>query len=452
MHFPPSQPFVAAPLLIPKTDRLESVRKIAPSISERAVTVEETLRNATRIAAKKGVTRVADISGLDRLGIPVYTAVIARSDDAISVYNGKGLTAVESRAGAFMEAIERQTVLYSDLAAIEGSYARLSERGMTVIHPRAFNHKLRESYSDKTPYSWIQGHDLIADDPVLVPAALAAYGPKYGGACSPYETYSTNGLASGNCFEEAVCHALCELLECDAWTFADLRSRWIPWARREALFGVEAGANGCDDADACPRIDLSGAREPITALVEKFHAASLNPIVRDITSEIGIPVVIASVSDDSMPGFPQAHSGLGAHPNARIAVIRALTELAQSRAVDIQGVREDLIPAGVPADSTQRHTQRVHKVEPQRWMLQQAGAERSFQEIASIANEDIAEDIRLILSRLAQHGMERAIVVDFSEPDSPFAVVRALVPGLEFWTLDQGRLGDRAVEFWRRHA
>ena len=60
---------------------------------------------------------------------------------------------------------------------------------------------------------------------------------------------------------------------------------------------------------------------------------------------LGIPAIFAAAADEHIPGFPMAHSGLGAHPDVEVALRRALTELAQSRCVDIQGVREDLLPA-----------------------------------------------------------------------------------------------------------
>lgn len=427
-----------------------SAPKFCRLTSERIVPPQETLARASRIAAEKGVTRVSDITGLDRLGIPVYSAVVPRSDDGISVYNGKGPSQIESRTGALMEAIERQTVLYSNVSICRGSYNQLKSDLVPALDPESFHQKVCDDYDANRAYSWIEGHDLLSSAQVLVPAGLAGYGSKYAGRLSPYGTYSTNGLASGNCQEEAVCHAFCELIERDAWTFAELRSQWIPWAKREALLGIEAAREGSDDADACPLIDLSGAGDPIEELVRKFQQAGLCPIVRDITSEFGIPCVIASAADDSVPGFPQAHSGLGAHPNARIAVVRALGELAQSRVVDIQGVREDLMPAGVPVAAHSAHTQRVQKIQTQRWMLQRRGVKRRFCDLLSTENDDIADDIRLILSRLQEHGIERAIVVDFTEPGG-FAVVRVIVPGFELWSVDHEKIGARAIEFWRRN-
>ncbi len=411
---------------------------------------EELLLRSEAMAAANGVTRVANITGLDRLGIPVHSAIVPKSGDFVSVYSGRGLTPINSRIGALLEAVERQIALSAKLPIIEECYRKIRAGKVAVVNPRAFTHKLQDDYSEGRPYWWVEGYDLISKEAVLVPAGLACYGPHYLGSRSPYEVNSSNGLALGTCFEEALCHGLCELLERDAWTLADLRSQWIPHARYAAAFGTKVAELGCDDPNAHPRIDLSEAGEPITELIGKFNRAGLHPVVRDVTSDFGIPCVIASVADDSIVNFPQAHSGIGAHPNARIAVIRALTELAQSRAVDIQGVREDLEYAGVPVHPANAKTQRVEKIDSHRWMLQQQGTLRPFGEIASAKNDSAAEDVALILSRLSTNGMETAIVVDLSEP-GPFRVIRVLVPGLEFWSVDRGRLGERALEFWRRH-
>jgi ribosomal protein S12 methylthiotransferase accessory factor len=403
------------------------------------------------MAAAKGVTRLADITGLDRVGIPVFTAVVPRSDDTITVYNGKGCSPLDARAGALMESIERQTALDADIEMVGGSYAQLRHHAPRAIDPELFNHRLCDDYDSNEPYGWAAGYDLMAGETVLVPASLGGFGPRFAGAASPFVAYSSNGLASGNCMEEAVCHALCELVERDAWTLAELRSHWIPLARREAFPEAGLDTAGIDDCNAYSRIDLSEAGRPISELMEKFAQAGLRPVVRDISSDFGVTCVIASAVDDWLPGYPQAHSGLGAHPNACIAVVRALTELAQSRAVDIQGVREDILPAEAVALEHERHTQRLKKVDRTRWMLRDDGARRHFADVPSVDHDDIADDIRWILGGLEREGIQSAIAIDLTEPGG-FPVVRVAIPGLEFWVMDHGKLGPRALRFWKQHA
>src|ERR1700737_3090477 len=88
---------------------------------ERSLPATETLASVAAVAGSLGVTRLADITGLDRVGIPVYSAVVPNSDDVLSVYNGKGTRPVDAKAGALMEAVERQTALNTRLPFIEDS-------------------------------------------------------------------------------------------------------------------------------------------------------------------------------------------------------------------------------------------------------------------------------------------------------------------------------------------
>jgi ribosomal protein S12 methylthiotransferase accessory factor YcaO len=435
----------------PVISRISSVAKHEPRSSERIVSASVTQARASHFARNLGLTRLADITGLDRLGIPVYSAVVPKSGDTISVYNGKGVTPLDARTGALMETIERQVAVRADLPLLRASIQELAVGRDAVADPRSFNHQLRETFSEQTPYLWTTAYDLISNETVYVPVAMAGFRPQYVQIDSPFVANSSNGLASGNCFEEAVCHALCELIERDAFTLADLRCQWIPRAMREAVFGAAAGTAGRDNVRSCPVIDLDDAGESVAELWRRFERAGLRPVVRDITSDLGICSVVASVSDDSVPGFPQAHCGFGAHPNARIAVTRALTELAQSRAADIQGAREDIVAAGDIPHSSDRHMQRIQKIEPRRWLLQTGGPARRFMDVISVENEDIAEDIHLILARLIRAGMRRVLVVEFNGP-TEFSVVRVMVPGLEFWSLDGGAIGHRALDFWKRHA
>src|SRR3712207_9293461 len=60
-------------------------------------------------------------------------------------------------------------------------------------------------------------------------------------AVNPFAYFHTNGLASGNVMEEAVCHALCEVIERDAMSLADLRASAIPFH----ILRTEIGRASC---------------------------------------------------------------------------------------------------------------------------------------------------------------------------------------------------------------
>lgn len=411
---------------------------------ERTIPAAETIRRVTKAAQSLGVTRLADITGLDRIGIPVYSSVVPRSHDVLSIYNGKGVRSIDAQVGALMEAIERQTALRARPNIIEGSFLDLCNRS-NVLDPGRINQKLADDYSEQRTYSWIEGVDILSGEAWLVPAKLAGYLWDDVPHPSCFEMNDTNGLASGNCREEAICHALCELAERDAWTMAELGAHMLPMQRRSLAYGQHA-KNGPDDLDLFPCLDLES-----NELVQKFHKAGLVPVVRDITSDLGVPTIFASVADEHIIGFPMAHSGLGAHPDVNVALRRSLTELAQSRCADIQGVREDLLPPSAEADCFSLHTRRVSAINRDSWYLGQSSCERKLDNITSAFFGRIEDDLEFLLERFVACGLNQIIVVDFT-PLSIYSVVRVIVPGIEFWATDHGRLGPRAVAFWRKNA
>ena len=175
--------------------------------TQRTVTAEETFARAQPVAKSLGVTRLADITGLDRIGIPTYSAVVPQSDDELSVYNGKGLRGIDAKTGALMEAIERQTALHSRLPIVEGSFEELRQN-RAVLDPRDVKEILAADYSATRTYSWVAGRDLMGDREILVPAKLAGYLWRDVPHPSCFAHASTNGMAAGNIREEAICQAL----------------------------------------------------------------------------------------------------------------------------------------------------------------------------------------------------------------------------------------------------
>ena len=412
---------------------------------DRVIDASETFVRLREVGNSLGVTRIADITGLDRVGIPVYSAIVPSSDDGISVYNGKGLRPIDAKVGALMESIERQTALKIRLPYIEGTYRQLSQQART-LDPWKINQALFEESTPETLCSWVRGTDLFSGEEVWVPAHLAGYLWNDLPHGSPYKISDSNGLASGNNRPEAVYHALCELIERDAWTFAELGASSLPAVRRQVLGGSSGGAS--DDLEHCPCIEISEENE----LFRAFQEAGLCLQVRDITSALQVPAFFASVADESIFGFPMAHAGFGCSPNAHVALRRAITEVAQSRCVDIQSVREDIVESNAPKGTFAPHTKRIAVVNRKSWAVGESRTRRRFEAIESQSFADLNQDIRWLMGRLESAGMSEAIVVDFTPDCTTHSVVRVIVPGIELWASDHGRVGARAVEFWRQHA
>ncbi|MBN8973720.1 MAG: YcaO-like family protein [Rhizobiales bacterium] len=138
---------------------------------------------------------------------------------------------------------------------------------------------------------------------------------------------STNGLASGNSTEEALFHAICELLERDATSLWSL----LPDPQRLA---TEFSIDVVDDA-------------VIQAFGRQIADADLELRLFDQTTDLGVPCVMAVISEQGSGNarlFDIA-AGYGCHPTGTRAIGRAITEAAQTRITNIAGGRDDFMPA-----------------------------------------------------------------------------------------------------------
>jgi len=408
--------------------QLRNAPKIHGIGIHRVIEPQETLRRAQKVMHRVGVTRLADITGLDRIGIPIYSAVVPRSGDVVSVYNGKGVTKLEAKVGALMEAIERHASLAVENDQLHyGSYKDLRRRHR-VLDPASLGFERDPNCTEDTELPWVEGFDLLAQTPMLVPIELAGFNVigKYGNPC--YVQTTTNGLASGNTLEEAICHALCELIERDAWALASLSIRHL----RDI-----ASPSRQPSAEHYPTIDLTDARGTIRKLVRAFERAALVPVVKDITSDLGIATVYCSVAENVGPGLAMAHFGLGTHPDANVAMVRALTEAAQSRAVDIHGVREDISSADEVSHRFSIHSRRVSQINWRSWYHASSFTKRPLSQVRSYEHVDILGDVKLMLERIRAAGVQHVIVCELTRPDVAMPVVRVVAPGLESTDLRQ---------------
>ena len=159
--------------------------------------------------------------------------------------------------------------------------------------------------------------------------------------------------------------------------------------------------------------------------------------MRDITSDIGIPT-IAAVADDVLLKDPTLLTiGIGTHTNARIAVMRALTEVAQSRLTQIHGAREDTVTADIRKKMGYDRVKRINGY----WFKDNGTV--SYEKLRSYDSDDFAKDIRFAIEALQKRGLDRVIVVDLTREEIGVPVVRVIVPGLEAYAMDPERRGDR---------
>jgi len=393
--------------------KLKSCIKGYKKGTHRAVPPEETFTRVDPKMPAAGVTRVADITGLDRIGIPVFSSIRPSAEGgAISVYNGKGTTADEARVSAMMEAIERYSAEVGDRELLVDSYSGLSEKE-DALNPKELILPDYVKDVEDVRIPWVEGYDLMRDEEIYVPANAVFHPlPSRYDRVRLFRT-NTNGLAGGNELEEAIFHGLAEVIERDAWSLVEITR------------------------NIGPHVKIDGGE--IRNLIDKFLNAEVSVLIRDITSDICVPT-FAAVSDDMMLRDPTLLTiGMGTHTNASVAIMRAITEVAQSRLTQIHGAREDTTTAD------------VRRIMGYEWMRKQnehwfeISKEEDLESVESFSvdNDDFLEDIKHAMARLKAGGLERVIVVDLTREEIGVPVVRVIVPGLEMYGVDGERIGRR---------
>jgi ribosomal protein S12 methylthiotransferase accessory factor len=368
--------------------------------SDRACPPEETFARVSPLLRRYGVTRVARQTGLDHVGIPVWSAVRPNSL-SLAVNQGKGVGDADAKISAVMEALERAVAGAPEVVFHLASQAEMRAEGLAFDRLDGLVAKGRMPLSYDDRIAWVEGHDLITNRPVRVPREAVMLDR----TAETRFWQSSDGLASGNTPVEATFHGLLERVERDAdvlWSLAG------PAERKRRCIDPSA----FDD----PVIDL---------LVSKIRVAGLRLQIFDITSDIGIPcfqalIGPADIMKRSNPLYAEAASGSGCHIDAVRAMIRAITEAAQSRLTLVSGARDDI------ADDT------YIRPMPQD-LIEDFGLTPVASRWPQHGRDDRPLTLKLqsILHTLRERRITSAIAVPLNPADAVFAVVKVLVPGLE---------------------
>jgi putative methanogenesis marker protein 1 len=361
-----------------------------------------------------GMKDFQEATHIDRTGIPVFTCYRVRPDNSKTFHTGKGASKIQAQVSLTAESIERYSSEYRDEyreKLLHGSFSALRNK-FNVLDPGDL---VLSSYSEYTPDSlihWIRGYDIARNEEILVPAC-EVFHPYHLDEISVLHT-NTNGLAAGNTLEEAVFHAMTEVIERDAWSIAKYNH-----LDGDALYIEDAPEN---------RFLLD--------IVEKFEQAEIHVVARDITSDIGVPV-IAAFSKDLLHEDMVAIDGFGSHLDPKVAMARSLMELAATRALFImqhglEGLRETSLA----------YLDGHQEMEDFRFY---ASREKGLAEMEVGYSQDILEDIHTVLGRLRARGLDRTIVVDLSRKETGIPTVKVIIPGTETHCFDRGRRGDRLL-------
>jgi ribosomal protein S12 methylthiotransferase accessory factor len=366
--------------------------------THRAAPPEQTLARIRPLLAEMGITRYADITGLDRLGIPTWCA-IRPGARMVQVSNGKGLCHATAQVSALMEAIEHWHAEYAAGEFRATSEAMLAREGVAylpVADVPGFEPRLH--LSDRRVLDWVLGKALTDETPVWVPAC-AAY------LIEPaFAHFSTNGLASGNHRVEATLHALYEVIERDA--VSRLKRGGLSLPRGESRV-----------------IDLETVREgPVAELRDRLRCASVRLVLIRVAGVAPVCTFWAVLLDAASSfACSYVNMGHGSHLNPTVAAVRAITEAAQSRLTYIHGSREDLWEESYEFEDD--HARLYDFFARQRGDL-------SWDCLIDGASADLTEDLATVIAGLARAGYDRIYSVDLTTRVFDIPVVKVLIPGL----------------------
>lgn len=382
---------------VPKSFRWGTQRSVPPS---------QTVERVRPFLGEMGITRIADVTGLDRVGIPV-TMVCRPNSRSVSVSQGKGLTLDAAKASGVMESIELFHAETITLPLKLATYAELISdhevvdvADLPLIAGGRFHPDLQ--------MLWIEGRDLMADADVWVPFEMVNLSTSRPEMPAGSFISSSNGLASGNQLIEAVLHGICEVVERDATTLWHLRSPDEQQSRRVALETVQDEGN--------------------RRLLEMCERAGLEVVAWDISSDVGLAACQCLIfdRDEELGRDLYAALGMGAHLSPEIAFLRALTEAAQSRLTLIAGARDDVF-----REEYDEKALAAQFLGEQRALLRNSPPTRSLRETPSLAAETFNDDLAVVLERLQSADVRQVIAVDLTKSRFEIPVVRIIIPGLE---------------------
>jgi ribosomal protein S12 methylthiotransferase accessory factor len=357
-------------------------------------------RRARFAAARCEVTRLADVTGLDRIGIPVWQAVRPRSR-ALSVHQGKGLDARSARIGALMEAVESAAAEAWSGSGHHCSWNLLPPEKRSPSVDDFSRH--RGLLDPSESLAWVEMTAIGPSQAFFVPDAVISLDFTRAddgrfGRCS-------TGLAAHFSFDAALRHALHEIVERDA------RGAW----QRSGF----AGSIGS-------RISI----ESIPFGWFEELAARLNTLgillrISRIPAVVDFPVFVAELLDrGESDGDYAAASGAGAHEETEAALRAAVLEALQSRLTMITGARDDLPIAASPQN---RRPLGLGFPTPSFF----TEPPLSPQSAKPVGDDRAVSDL---VDQLVAAGYPQIGWLRLSAPDSDAIVVKVVVPGLgDLW-------------------
>ena len=341
---------------------------------------------------------------------------------------GKGSTSGQGEASALMEAIERYSGIFqgdeiritrrftdfpagdaippNDVMLFSEAQYRQNElppgeRDAATVAPSPFD--------PTAEIEWTPVWSLRDERFKYFPTNLVYFFHK--GPGDNQATADSNGCAAGNTLEEAIHQGFLELVERDSYAL------W--WYNRVQR----------------PQVDFSGLDDAyVRELTSQLAATGHKVWMLDITSDLGVPSYVA-ISHKVHDDHEHLEFGSGSHFDARIAALRALTELNQF--LSVGAMEGDAHGDDGPPLLLRDHPYLLPSDAPM--------VRPDFS--SKLGMLDRREQVLTCMRTVKQAGMD-FLVLDQTRPDIEVPVARVIVPGMRHFYIRfaPGRLYDIPVK------
>jgi ribosomal protein S12 methylthiotransferase accessory factor len=238
----------------------------------------------------------------------------------------------------------------------------------------------------------------------------------------------SNGNAAGNTLEEAIYQGFLELVERD--------SICLWWYNRVQR----------------PAVDLDSFDEPyIRSLKAYYESINREFWVLDLTADMEIPTFAAVTRRLDHP-VEDIIIGFGAHLDARVGILRAITEMNQFIPAVLKQ-REDGSTEYTFHDKDSINWWQTATLANQPYLRPAATPAKKASDYPQLCSQNVSDDVLKCIGIAENLGME-TLVLDQTRPDVGLKVVKVIVPGMRhFWArFAPGRLYDVPVKLgWLSH-
>lgn len=267
------------------------------------------------ICDKIQISRVADITGLDTIGLPVVLAIRPASK-TLSIFQGKAKSFDQAKTAAIMEALEAYCLENPPIKKLSGAYLNLFQKGMPVVSPNLFRSKLIDDALEleNEMLEWVEAYNIHSGELHYLPRSIATLDFS---ANDPRFVQGTNGM--GAAFSEGVAieHGAFEAIE------------------RYSLAQWQLSQNKDDTLvcnDSLPDIDI-------------LHTLCENGIYYKIWCIYeALPTFHCVIWDGKNILNQRAYTGTATRKDKESALCAAIYEAIQSRTSLITGARDDIFP------------------------------------------------------------------------------------------------------------